>query len=117
MGLVLSAARPRSLPPMADATQHALRCQDILTEIFKHLSPGWLDEWKRDPQCAQDQKTQRQALASAARVCRAFSDPALDVLWRALDDVQPVLWLFPTFVRSGRVISQVCVHVKFLAHY
>ena len=103
---------------MADrATQHALRCQDILTEIFKHLSPGWLNEWKRDPQYAQDQKTQRQALASAARVCRAFSGPALDVLWRVLDDVQPVLWLFPTFVRSGRVIPPVCVHVTFLAHY
>jgi len=50
-----------------------------------------------------DQKEQREsktknrvALASVARVCHAFKDPALDVLWSDVDQVHSLLHLFPS---------------------
>lgn len=35
------------------------------------------------------------ALASLARTCRLFSEPALDVLWSRLPSIAPLLKLFP----------------------
>ncbi|GBE88731.1 hypothetical protein SCP_1401360 [Sparassis crispa] len=64
----------------------ALESLDILEEIFQYYSPAnmWEIENRRD-------------LARAARVCRAFADPALNVLWRSLEDMLPALMLFPSF--------------------
>ncbi|KAI0692406.1 hypothetical protein C8T65DRAFT_669648, partial [Cerioporus squamosus] len=77
------------------AVQRALECRDILAGIFETL-PATYDEeihtgtyepWRLD-------------LASAARVCRALSEPALAVLWRSLDDVEPVFSVLPSFTRQ-----------------
>ncbi|KAJ7040363.1 hypothetical protein C8F04DRAFT_1208752 [Mycena alexandri] len=37
----------------------------------------------------------RRALSRLARTCRAWLDPALNVLWRELDSLAPVIGLFP----------------------
>ncbi|KAF9566130.1 hypothetical protein CPC08DRAFT_628791 [Agrocybe pediades] len=37
----------------------------------------------------------RRSLSRLARTCRAFSGPALDVLWRDLDSIVPIIGLFP----------------------
>ncbi|KAJ6520075.1 hypothetical protein C8R45DRAFT_953782 [Mycena sanguinolenta] len=37
----------------------------------------------------------RRSLSRLARTCRAWLDPALSVLWRELDSLQPLLGLFP----------------------
>ncbi len=37
----------------------------------------------------------RRSLSRLARTCRAFADPALDVLWRDLDSIVPIVGLFP----------------------
>lgn len=37
----------------------------------------------------------RRSLSRLARTCRAFADPALDVLWRDLDSIIPIIGLFP----------------------
>jgi hypothetical protein len=35
--------------------------------------------------------------ATCARVCRAWSDPALDALWREVKDIRHLLRLMPPF--------------------
>ena len=42
------------------------------------------------------ERTWRPILASCARVCRAFSEPATAALWRSLDDIEPLLRVLPT---------------------
>lgn len=37
----------------------------------------------------------RRAVSRLARTCRALSDPALNVLWRDLDSLVPIIGLFP----------------------
>jgi hypothetical protein len=37
----------------------------------------------------------RRSLSRLARTCRAFADPALNVLWRDLDSIIPIIGLFP----------------------
>ncbi|KAJ7926032.1 hypothetical protein B0H13DRAFT_2314132 [Mycena leptocephala] len=42
-----------------------------------------------------DSTNGRRALSRLARTCRAWLDPALNVLWRELDSLAPVIGLFP----------------------
>ncbi|KAF9477530.1 hypothetical protein BDN70DRAFT_810593 [Pholiota conissans] len=42
-----------------------------------------------------DSPAGRRSLSRLARTCRAFADPALDVLWRDLDSIVPIVGLFP----------------------
>ncbi|KAI0923287.1 hypothetical protein AcV7_005841 [Taiwanofungus camphoratus] len=59
---------------------------DILREIFQYLSPN-------------DDETRR-SLAWSARVCQAFSLAALDVLWRDMKGLLPLLKIMsPTFAK------------------
>ena len=46
-------------------------------------------------QCGDDNGT----LASCARVSRAFSQPALEVLWEELDSMQPLFSILRKFVK------------------
>ena len=57
---------------------HALEIQEILSNIFYFSYPPFLSsQWFA-------------ALAALARTCRAFKEPALDVLWRDLIDLSPL---------------------------
>ena len=40
----------------------------------------------------------RRSLVRLARTCKAFRDPALDLLWRDLDSLTPLLGLFPSAI-------------------
>ena len=40
----------------------------------------------------------RRSIARLARTCKAFRDPALDILWRDLDSLVPLLGLFPNAI-------------------
>ncbi|KAI0673375.1 hypothetical protein C8Q78DRAFT_622453 [Trametes maxima] len=45
----------------------------------------------------------RRSVSRLARTCKAFKEPALDVLWRDLDSLTPLLGLFPsTILRRAR---------------
>jgi hypothetical protein len=61
---------------------HPLTINEILTLVLEYFSGvnGELD---------------LQTLAAAARTCKSFKDPALDILWRSLDDFDPLLELLP----------------------
>ncbi|PPQ67100.1 hypothetical protein CVT25_005701 [Psilocybe cyanescens] len=56
----------------------------------------------RDPEATKkllesilDSPNGRRSLSRLARTCSAFSGPALDVLWRELDSIIPIVGLFP----------------------
>ena len=38
----------------------------------------------------------RRSLSRLARTCRAISEPALNILWRELDSIAPIIGLFPS---------------------
>jgi hypothetical protein len=59
----------------------------------------------RDPEATRklleaivDSPSGRRSLSRLARTCRAFSEPALDILWRELDSLLPIIGLFPAHV-------------------
>jgi len=37
----------------------------------------------------------KRSLSRLARTCKAFAEPALDILWRELDSIIPIIGLFP----------------------
>ena len=78
---------------LENACASALHNQDILLNIFEHLDPQIeiTDPPQRNGIQLQEECTR--TLAGAARVCRAFLDPALDILWRSLNDVSILLRL------------------------
>lgn len=58
-------------------------------EILRHIL-SYTAENKRD-------------LATLARVCRSWKDPALDFIWERLPSILPLLHLTPHPVNSGYV--------------
>ncbi|KAF8124903.1 hypothetical protein EV363DRAFT_1586640 [Boletus edulis] len=61
---------------------HALEIEEILLNIFHRCYSRHDGIDKSD-------------LASLARICRAFKEPALDVLWKELDDLSPLTQCIP----------------------
>ena len=94
------------------ARQTALVCDDILATIFDHLTP--------DP-CDGEDTTEklrlscRKALASSARVCTTLSLHALNVLWRDLESIHPLLKTLPNCRRIGwQLVSWLSYLTRFL---
>lgn len=57
----------------------------------------------RDPDATQkvleailDSPNGKRGLSRLARTCKAMSEPALNVLWRELDSLIPIIGLFPS---------------------
>ncbi|RPD57366.1 hypothetical protein L226DRAFT_573404 [Lentinus tigrinus ALCF2SS1-7] len=89
-------AKERDVYPATRAEPEADEDQDLLDEIFFHLTPGWDGGDEDDPNWdPSDRKLLRSTLAAAARVSRAFSKHALDGLWRVLEDIVPLLRILP----------------------
>ncbi|KAM5544941.1 hypothetical protein V8D89_001052 [Ganoderma adspersum] len=67
-------------------------CPDILVEIFNYLQPG-----RRSPEdytlTSRNRRVCQQALLACSLTCRTLSGLALDLLWRVMDDIQPLLRL------------------------
>ena len=70
--------------------------QEVLFEIFEWLDPGSVDPDARPRERVERRRRQR-ALARLARTCQVFTDPALNVLWRVVDDLVTTLSLLPGF--------------------
>ena len=77
-------------------------------DIFQCLDPGYeaiygLSQTSDEAEAVVATFARRESqktLARAAQVCRAFSEPALDVLWRNVDNIVHLLSLLPAFSRS-----------------
>ncbi|KAL1938503.1 hypothetical protein VTO73DRAFT_11526 [Trametes versicolor] len=77
----------------------ALPNQDILLEVFQHVGrQRQSSETHDDEPCHNDAETQ--TLARCARVCRAFREPSLRVLWEYLPSVLPLLQLLAPHFRK-----------------
>ncbi|RPD57350.1 hypothetical protein L227DRAFT_655508 [Lentinus tigrinus ALCF2SS1-6] len=87
--------------------ERALACQDVVDHICESLAiPSYLYQscWKSDRY-----KTSKCTLARLARTCKAFSDPALRVLWRHLNHIHQLLRLLPEYVPPPGTFSQTYV--------
>ena len=87
--------------PRTSATDRAWASYDIAAEILETLAPGPplqspsiypYDHWAWEDH----RRRNRNALASMARVCRALSGVALDVLWRYIDDIFHLVDVVPS---------------------
>ena len=83
------------------AAQAVLRCHDITKTIFETLAPGPKLVDKAYTKEKIERRLLQGTLAHAAQTCKALSDPALDVLWREVDDVIQLLSIFPSFVKTS----------------
>ena len=72
-----------------------LQVPEILSTIFDRCPPRVLSAYP----C----KESSSDLAALARTCRAFKEPALDVLWRVLVDLYPLACCLP---EASRRVSQ-----------
>lgn len=89
------------------AIHQVLRTPGILSEICLHLAPGGPTELEPYVE-VRKRKIHRTTLARLAQVCRAFCAPALDVLWRILEDVLPVLRVLPPLTHVKVDKNYVC---------
>ncbi|KAH9948645.1 hypothetical protein B0H21DRAFT_220625 [Amylocystis lapponica] len=71
--------------------QRFLNNYDAIYEVFQHLSHS---------NALDSDRLNRQVLARAARVCRAFSAPALDVLWREPENLLSLFRVLPSLERK-----------------
>ncbi|KAF9042893.1 hypothetical protein BJ165DRAFT_203238 [Panaeolus papilionaceus] len=69
----------------------ALRQPELLTQIFEWLSVPTID----DPVRAQRWGINRKACLTAAPTCRLFLSAALDVIWKTLPELTPLIALIP----------------------
>ncbi|KAI0333338.1 hypothetical protein GY45DRAFT_1432563 [Cubamyces sp. BRFM 1775] len=82
------------------------QCAELAAEIFNHLAPGPLSQ-KDTVQYRWLRSDRQRSLARAARVCRLWSVPALDVLWRVVDDVRDLLRVLPCICNDeGFIVLQ-----------
>ena len=71
--------------------------EDVIRHIFENfdIQPG-----------SQTAVQTRKDLFSAAKVCKAFAEPALDALWRVIPSLLPLLLLLPSAeVVNGEYVS------------
>ncbi|KAI0333314.1 hypothetical protein GY45DRAFT_328476 [Cubamyces sp. BRFM 1775] len=71
----------------------AIYCQEILRHIFSYYADVPSPAKQHGP-FGPNLKTQGATLANLARTCRAFSEPALDTLWRRMDRLAPFIFVF-----------------------
>ena len=97
-----------AIPGMTDSSVKRLSgCAELMRIIFEFLYPGRA-EWKVDD-LPWETIQRRHALAASARVCRAWSEHALDVLWGALDNMHPLLRVFSSYEDEPEgVVSEMC---------
>ncbi|KAI1788323.1 hypothetical protein LXA43DRAFT_894868 [Ganoderma leucocontextum] len=86
--------RPFKLP-----FNHPLLCRDITEIVLSHLSPGPKLDDRALPSVKAARAMAQRTLARVARVCRALSEHALDVLWVVVDDLVELLSVLPSFVK------------------
>ena len=88
----------------------ALEISDVLNYIFEKLTPAdTLDE--------DGDRRGRQTLARLARVCVAFYEPAMRLLWRRLDSVHPLFSALTSYVKVDQYDTEKYVSNLRRSHY
>ncbi|KAI0669395.1 hypothetical protein C8Q78DRAFT_977101 [Trametes maxima] len=81
-------------------------CPDIIPHVLECLAPGRMPLEEDFPAVLAERKIRRHTLAMSARLCHAFAGPALDLLWRVLDDVKPLLSIIPSFMKEYGLFAE-----------
>ena len=68
---------------------------EILTDIFAVI---YQDEGRSKPYCLR-------TFAALARTCRRFKEPALNALWKDMDDFMPLVLCLPEGVRERTAVK------------
>ncbi|TFK87394.1 hypothetical protein K466DRAFT_663044 [Polyporus arcularius HHB13444] len=84
------------------AVIQALENSDIMNVVIRCLTPDPLVEAEADRRAWLRRRIAQKTLARTARTCRAFKNPALDMLWRSVDDIVHLLSIFPSFVPTAK---------------
>jgi hypothetical protein len=86
----------------ATTMHRALLVSELIGIIFQYL--GELDLRSLSP-------NPKRSWAACARTCRAWHEPALNLIWESLDSLLPLLKLFPreAFAESSRKIPALWV--------
>lgn len=82
--------------PLDTPMRLALEDHDILEEVFQQLLPTGIDT-----ENLPEFRIARNALAQAARTCKAFNLPATNVLWRFMDSLVPLFMILQSSGRYG----------------
>ncbi|KAH9890368.1 hypothetical protein C8Q73DRAFT_122973 [Cubamyces lactineus] len=95
------------------ATHQALKNGDILHCMFSKFNTHQFDYRRNDLQ--HSERARREALARSARVCKAFRDAALPILWARLHNLTPFFRLLSTCIvvqetYLGPRVSKKCVY-------
>ncbi|KAF9461807.1 hypothetical protein BDZ94DRAFT_1237426 [Collybia nuda] len=75
-----------SIPTVTFAHNGVLNNQDLMGQVFKHLDDN-----------LEFESTRKEQLLWAGMTCRTFLNPALDVLWRSMHSIMPLLKVLPSF--------------------
>ncbi|RDB16617.1 hypothetical protein Hypma_002864 [Hypsizygus marmoreus] len=90
---------------------HALKNEDILREIFMHLSPA---APRKILIFVKFDALHRATLLNAALSCRSFHNPALDVLWRTMDDITNLFRILPAFYKLDEIYVKDVTRLLFI---
>lgn len=92
----------RKSAPVRSAAQESLKISEILDNVFTHLL---------------EEDNGRKTLLSLALACKDFSGPALDVLWRDMPCIMPLLRLLSTLRATLPIQSFLGVIPAFVSQY
>ncbi|CDO77580.1 hypothetical protein BN946_scf184936.g5 [Trametes cinnabarina] len=82
----------------------------ILARILEHLSPGPRpppDGNSAAEPAAKERRVCQQTIARLALVSREVSEPALDALWRHIDNFRDLLLIFPSYDKDAERFSDI----------
>ena len=71
----------------------------LIAEVFRYIVDYLAKDTVQNPAAFPTEDTRKtggRALAALSRTCRAFSEPALDALWRRLHSLEPFLQCLQT---------------------
>lgn len=99
------------------AQESVLFSDDLISEIFEYLTidPRFVQSGF-DPENYKKLRETRGHLLGVALVCRSFREPALDLLWRSMESIIPLLKLLPRNnleLSNGQYVRFLLIFCKF----
>jgi len=82
---------------------HALAIPEIVRMILDSFLDRPMHEVNADKVNYRAATALRSSVLNMALTCRSFSEPALDILWWAMDDLVPLFNLLPGFQNKQEV--------------
>jgi hypothetical protein len=97
----------------------ALLFAEVVLEIFEHVNYQSINPASPSDTASEVQRA-RESMVALATTCKTFHEPAMNILWAAIDGLEPLLGcvkrLHPVIYRSGQKVSSVidCSFLSFI---